>query len=115
MTQSSNCGLFRTPTLRNVALRKAFFHNGKYHSLKDVINFYVNRDTHPEWVYPKRADGTIDKFNDLPTQYQNNINFSDAPFTKKVGSSSALSDSEVQDIIAFLGTLTDRYQSKANP
>src|SRR5262249_6107026 len=23
------CGLFRTPTLRNVALRKSFFHNGK--------------------------------------------------------------------------------------
>src|SRR5262249_31610832 len=27
------CGLFRTPTLRNVALRKVFFHNGVAHSL----------------------------------------------------------------------------------
>ncbi|AXI02610.1 cytochrome-c peroxidase [Aquirhabdus parva] len=115
VTQSSNCGLFRTPTLRNVALRKAFFHNGKYHSLKDVINFYVNRDTRPERVYPKRADGTVDKFNDLPAKYQNNINFSDAPFTKTVGSLPVLSDADVQDLITFLGTLTDGYQSKANP
>ncbi len=114
VTEVSNCGLFRTPTLRNVALRKAFFHNGIYHNLKDVINFYVNRDSRPERVYPKLANGKVDKFNDMPPKYLDNINFSDAPFTQKLGSAPALSDAEVQDLISFLATLTDGYQNNAD-
>ena len=35
------CGLFRTPTLRNVALRQTFFHNGVFHSLREAVRFYV--------------------------------------------------------------------------
>ena len=30
------CGMFKTPTLRNVAIRKVFFHNGQMKSLRDV-------------------------------------------------------------------------------
>jgi cytochrome c peroxidase len=41
------CGLFRTPTLRNVALRKSFFHNGAFHTLRDAVAFYATRDTDP--------------------------------------------------------------------
>ena len=47
------CGLFRTPTLRNVALRRAFFHNGVFHTLRQVLEFYVERDTNPEKWYPR--------------------------------------------------------------
>jgi len=32
---------FKTPTLRNVALRAAFFHNGSYTNLDDVVKFYA--------------------------------------------------------------------------
>ena len=39
------CGRFRTPSLRNVALRKTFFHNGAIHSLEDAVRFYAQRDT----------------------------------------------------------------------
>ncbi|MDP9097317.1 MAG: cytochrome-c peroxidase, partial [Pseudomonadota bacterium] len=39
------CGMFRTPSLRNVALRKNYFHNGSMHSLRDVVEFYATRDT----------------------------------------------------------------------
>ncbi|MEO7433359.1 MAG: cytochrome c peroxidase, partial [Dokdonella sp.] len=46
--QADFCGLFRTPTLRNVALRRTFFHNGKFQSLRDVVAFYVTRDITPE-------------------------------------------------------------------
>ncbi len=38
------CGLFRTPSLRNVALRKTFYHNGAEHDLRKAIEFYVERD-----------------------------------------------------------------------
>ena len=34
--------------MRNVALRKSFFHNGKMHSLKEVLEFYVIRAPGPE-------------------------------------------------------------------
>lgn len=105
------CGAFRTPSLRNVALRKTFFHNGKFHSLEDVIQFYVTRDTHPEKWYPKNKDGSINKFDDLPKQYHDNINV-DAPFDRKPGDKPALNAIEIRDMIAFLNTLTDGYVVK---
>jgi cytochrome c peroxidase len=33
-------GAFRSPGLRNVGLRKSFFHNGKFTTLEEVIDFY---------------------------------------------------------------------------
>jgi len=102
------CGLFLSPTLRNVALRQSFFHNGAFHSLKDVVSFYVTRDTNPEKWYPKNPDGSVDKFDDLPRQYWSNIN-TDPPFGGKPGDKPALDDREIDDVVAFLGTLTDGY------
>ena len=102
------CGLFRTPTLRNVALRKTFFHNGELQSLRDAVAFYATRDSDPARWYPKAADGTVLKFNDLPQMYWGNIN-TDPPFGRKPGDPPALSDAEIDDVVAFLGTLTDGY------
>jgi cytochrome c peroxidase len=104
------CGLFKTPTLRNVATRKVFFHNGFFHSLKDVLHFYVERETDPGKWYPKRADGTIDVYDDLPPEYKRNIDVADAPFDRKLGDKPALNDAEIADVIAFLNTLTDGYR-----
>ena len=103
------CGMFKAPSLRNVALRKAFFHNGAVHDLRAAVAFYVERDTKPEKWYPRRPDGSIDKFDDLPAQYHDNINV-DPPFGGKPGDAPALTDSEIDDIVAFLETLTDGYQ-----
>jgi cytochrome c peroxidase len=36
----TNMGEFRTPSLRNVALRAPYMHNGRFATLEDVINFY---------------------------------------------------------------------------
>ncbi|WP_241014755.1 cytochrome c peroxidase [Burkholderia sp. Ac-20379] len=102
------CGIFRTPTLRNVALKKAFFHNGIYHSLEEVMRFYVQRDTNPEKFYPVRH-GVVQKFDDLPKRYWANIN-TEPPFDRKKGGKPALDEAEIQDVIAFLNTLTDGYQ-----
>ena len=33
------CGSFITPTLRNVATRRAFFHNGVFHTLREAVAF----------------------------------------------------------------------------
>lgn len=103
------CGRFRTPSLRNVALRKAFFHNGAIHSLEDAVRFYAQRDTQPQKWYPRKPDGTVDKFDDLPPQYRTNVNM-EPPFGGKPGDKPVLSDADVRDIVAFLKTLTDGYR-----
>jgi cytochrome c peroxidase len=103
------CGRFRTPSLRNVALRKTFFHNGAIHSLEDAVRFYAQRDTQPQKWYPRKADGTVDKFDDLPPQYRANVN-TEPPFGGKPGDKPVLSEADVRDIVAFLNTLTDGYR-----
>lgn len=37
---TTDLGKFRTPNLRNVALRKRFMHDGRYTTLEEVIEFY---------------------------------------------------------------------------
>lgn len=106
------CGLFKTPTLRNTATRKVFFHNGAFHSLEQVMHFYVERETQPAKWYPQRADGTLDRYNDLPPEYRGNVDVVDAPFDGKQGDPPALNDAEIADIIAFLNTLNDGYQAE---
>ena len=100
------CGDFRVPSLRNVALRHAFFHNGIFHSLDQVIAFYAGRDTHPGKWYPAARDGRVDPFDDLPPAYRKNIN-RDPPFDREPGAAPALDRGEIGDIIAFMKTLTD--------
>ncbi|MGZ9722367.1 cytochrome-c peroxidase [Rhizobium miluonense] len=107
--QQQNCGLFKTPTLRNVATRHVFFHNGVYRTLEDVTRFYVKRDTNPEEIYPKDASGKVVKYDDLPPQYRANIDIIDAPMNRKLGDAPALSDAEIADVVAFLRTLSDGY------
>jgi len=102
------CGMFRTPSLRNVALRQVFFHNGVVHRLDQAVRFYARRDTQPELWYPRTASG-VRKFDDLPAGYRDNIDTL-PPFDRQRGEPPALSDAEVADIVAFLGALTDGYQ-----
>jgi cytochrome c peroxidase len=105
---SEYCGMFRTPTLRNVALRRVFFHNGVFHRLDEAVRFYALRDTQPELWYPVKASG-VDKFDDLPPRYQANIDVL-PPFERHRGERAALSDADVADIVVFLNTLTDGYR-----
>jgi cytochrome c peroxidase len=109
-THPELCGAFKVPTLRNVATRQTFFHNGAFDNLKDVVSFYVRRDTNPEEWYPIGADGVVQKFNDLPPQYRKNVNTTEVPYNRQPGMQPALTPSEIDDVVKFLGTLTDGYQ-----
>ncbi|MEO8125009.1 MAG: cytochrome-c peroxidase, partial [Burkholderiales bacterium] len=104
------CGAFKMPSLRNVAQRQALFHNGVFKSLKDALTFYVQRDTNPEKWYPQNTDGSVNKFNDLPSELHANVNTSEAPYNRRAGGVPALSDAEIDDVIAFLKTLNDGYK-----
>lgn len=110
VTRTDLCGAFKVPTLRNVATRKVFFHNGAFTSLLDVVRFYATRDTNPERWYPVSLDGTVEKFDDLPTAWHKNVNTTEVPYDRKPGTAPALSESEIADLVRFLETLTDGYK-----
>lgn len=101
------CGKFKVPTLRNVALTAPYFHNGVVASLEEAVSFYATRDTDPARWYPT-VNGSVDKFNDLPSAYRGNVN-QDNPFGQTAGQAPRLSAQDVQDIAAFLRTLTDGF------
>ena len=107
------CGMFRTPSLRNVATRGAFFHNGVVHRLDDAVRFYAERDLRPQRWYPRARGGAVRVFDDLPQKYWDNLD-RQAPFDRRPGEPPALSDGDIRDIVAFLRTLTDGYQVGAD-
>ncbi|HVY65522.1 MAG TPA: cytochrome c peroxidase [Gammaproteobacteria bacterium] len=101
------CGAFKVPTLRNIRLTAPYFHNGRFETLRDALHFYVQRDTRPELFYPLDAGGQPVKFDDLPAAYRANVNTTEVPYNRHAGDVPALSDGDIEDVIAFLNTLTD--------
>jgi len=109
--RSEYCGLFRTPTLRNAAVRTTYFHNARFRTLGEVVDFYAERDIAPQRWYG-RPCGSGSPFDDLPAAYAGNVN-RDPPFDRGCGQKPRLTRSEREDIVAFLRTLTDGYRSPA--
>src|SRR5262249_17832985 len=126
------CGMFKTPSLRNTATRRAFFHNGVMHSLEQAVRFYNTRDTMPELWYPtvggkvkakpdpdfphyglvktQFVGGIVQKFDDLPATHRGNVD-RQLPLDGRVpGSKPPMTEQEVADLICFLETLTDDYR-----
>ena len=105
------CGYFRTPSLRNVAMRQRFMHNGVFTSLRDAVRFYATRSTQPADWY-----GSHPVFDDLPAAMRGNVNIVSTPLNRRVGSTPALSEEDIDAVVAFLGSLTDRrYERAAGP
>lgn len=72
---------FKTPTLRNIAITGPYMHNGVYETLEEVMEFYNNGGGH--------GLGFDLEYQTLPTDSLN------------------LSETEIEDIILFMKTLTD--------
>jgi cytochrome c peroxidase len=104
--QPDTCGKFRTPSLRNVATRQVFFHNGVVHALRDAVAFYATRDTQPERWYPRAHDGALVRFNDLPPADRANVELG-PPFGRSPHARPSLSDADIDAVVAFLATLSD--------
>lgn len=96
------CGYLRTPGLRNVAVKTRFMHNGVFFSLRDAVAFYNTRSIDPAHWY---AQGKI--FDDIPEIWRDNINVNSTPMNRRSGMPAALSENEIDDITAFLRSLTD--------
>jgi len=102
------CGTFRVPTLRNVALKHSYEHNGVFGSLSEVVKFYANRELQPGRFYVTQAGGPDVRYNDLPFQFQANVQ-QRVPFRPFSDGAPRFNALEAQDLVAFLCTLTDGY------
>jgi cytochrome c peroxidase len=133
------CGLFKVPTLRNLALTPPYFHNGVFKTIREAVTWYITRDINNNTGNNRNAvpagpdgnpyqavgtfyvaqDGSPDlyQYNDLPVTLDANVNIGEVPYTapKIVGGNApTMNSDEIDDLVAFLCTLTDGYDS-ANP
>ena len=96
------CSNFRTPSLRNVAVFGSYGHNGVYKTLRDAVAFYARRAVAPERIYPAGQ-----KWDDVPPKYRANVNIYAPVYNRNVGGKPPLTDEEIDQVVAFLNTLTD--------
>jgi cytochrome c peroxidase len=86
VNDSAQNGKFRVPTLRNVAVTPPYMHNGVFKNLFTVMAFYNSRDV-VAWPAPEvSVNVNKDELGDL-----------------------GLSNQQLEDIVAFLKTLTDGW------
>lgn len=84
-------GRVKIPTLRNITKTAPYMHNGVFTDLYTVVNFYNTRDVEgAPWDAPEVDHPNIIRMNNL-----GNL---------------GLSDQEIEDIVAFLHTLSDGYE-----
>jgi len=81
-------GKFKVSTLRNIAGTAPYLHNGVFDTLKEVVEFYNERDVSDRW---EKAEVSENKN------------------TEELGDLK-LSEVEVDAIVAFLRTLSDGYE-----
>lgn len=96
--------LFRTPPLRNVALTAPYFHNGAFTTLEAAVRHYINvgrslqqydANQLPAALRPLVHDGA-GVWNQLLATIDANVT-----------DTLTLTNAEVNDLVAFLGALTD--------
>jgi cytochrome c peroxidase len=83
-------GRFKIPSLRNVAVTAPYMHNGAFADLHTVVDFYNTRDVPGAgWPAPEWSGNIL-----VGPERLGNI---------------GLTDQQVDDIVAFMRTLTDGY------
>ena len=98
-TDEKWCSNFRTPSLRNVAVRERFGHNGVYKTLREVVSFYALRAVAPGRIYPPGHT-----YDDVPPKYLANVNIYAPVYNRREGAAPPMTDDEIDAVVAFLGT-----------
>jgi cytochrome c peroxidase len=101
---AAEAGKFKVPSLRNVAVTAPYMHNGYFRDLRAVVQFYNDRDLRPACANP-----TFTRESDAQAQHcwpapevAANVNGDEL-------GNLGLTDAEIDDIVAFMKTLTDGY------
>lgn len=96
-------GKFKVPTLRNVQVTAPYTHNGYFSSLRAVVEFYNHRDTKRVCPNLFTLDGMALQQNCWPApEVAANVNRDELGDLE-------LGAGEIDDLLAFLATLTDGY------
>ncbi|MDD5216350.1 MAG: cytochrome c peroxidase [Methylococcales bacterium] len=104
---SAEDGKFKVPTLRNIALTSPYTHNGYFTKLRNVVEFYNTRKVKRRCAEPltNETQSLAQKCWAAPEVSQN-VNFGEMGNLK-------LSERDIDDLVAFLETLTDGYDAKS--
>jgi cytochrome c peroxidase len=97
-------GKFKVPTMRNIVRTAPYMHNGYFRDLKAVVQFYNDRDVRPRCPpgVEREADAQAARCWPAPEAAET--------MNRDELGNLRLTDAEVDDIVAFLGTLTDGYR-----
>ena len=97
-------GKFKVPTLRNIARTAPYMHNGYFRDLKALVQFYNDRDLRPRCPATAVREADAQALRCWPEPELG------ATMNREELGNLRLTDAEVDDIVAFLGTLTDGYR-----
>jgi cytochrome c peroxidase len=86
-------GKHKIPSLRNVGITSPYMHNGFFKTLREVVSFDNTRDVVASWPAPEVSENVHRHMPPMPGTFG------------RLG----LTDGEIDDIVAFLMTLTDGY------
>jgi cytochrome c peroxidase len=101
----SEDGKIKVPTLRNVAVTAPYMHNGYFKTLRGVVEFYSNRDLKRRCRNSLTTEVNARAQNCWPSaETQANVNHTELGSLK-------LSAQEIDDLVAFLNTLSDGYKT----
>lgn len=101
----SEDGKFKVPTLRNVELTGPYMHNGYFKTLRGAIAFYNDRDKKPLCGKNRVTEDAALKEKCWPApEVITNVNHDEL-------GDLGLTEREIDDIVAFLKTLTDGWQA----
>ena len=91
------------PTLRNIARSAPYMHNGYFRTLRGVTAFYNDRDLRPACPTDAAEAEALKRGCWPQAEVPRNVNKDELG---RLG----LTEQEVDDIVAFMETLTDGYR-----
>jgi cytochrome c peroxidase len=105
VNKRSEDGKFKVPTLRNIDLTAPYMHNGYFKTLRGTVVFYNDRDKKPLCSKNRFSEEEALKQKCWPVpEVITNVNHDEL-------GDLGLSEREIDDIVAFMHTLTDGWQA----
>ena len=104
LKKASEDGKFKVPTLRNIAITGPYMHNGYFKTLEGLTAFYNDRDVRPQCASNMTSEAEALKQKCWPApEVISNVNKDELGNLK-------LTQREIEDIVAFMKTLTDGWK-----